>query len=175
MKLKVLWLVISGLILMALVVSSLILFRSNINSISQKTSTSSDISTTVIPPIFGGSCKFHTYPGTCEIISVSKTAESIRASNGLGYDGFEILYKFTPTTWSNFLSKILFNKFWTEYNLVLGDSISPGPKFLDKYKIKPGAKFDCQSKVRYMGTCTPQYIEFKSIDNFDYFEINLSK
>ena len=57
-----------------------------------------------------------------------------------------------------------------EYILMLTNSWYPGPKFLEKYRIKVGKSFECYLKVIIRGTCTLVLFYFPTIDLSDYFE-----
>lgn len=127
------------------------------------------------PPL-GGPCSYDKYQGSCKIISIIKTDASrhqIEVGGGPGYEGFEIKFKYIPkdklnmsesTKWAE--DQILDK----EHLLLLINSWYPGPKFLEKYKIKENTTFDCKAEVITEGTCSPVGFEFNDINVSDYFE-----
>jgi hypothetical protein len=127
--------------------------------------------------LIGGACSYDRISGTCQIISVTKTSESIRQAQiggGPGYEGYEIKFKFTPSEEKLEYRKAsgggiedIVNK---EHTLQLTNSWYPGDKFLEKYMIKEGKVFNCVLCLITKGTCTPVLFEFPDINTSDYFE-----
>jgi hypothetical protein len=127
--------------------------------------------------IVGGACSYDRIPGTCKIISVTKTSDSIRqaaVTGGPGYEGFAIKFRFTPSAqkqeysqkWADRIGDVLAK----EYTLLLTNSWYPGEKFLDKYKIVEAKTFDCKLGLITKGACAPVILEFPDINTSDYFE-----
>ncbi len=56
------------------------------------------------------------------------------------------------------------------YELTLAGGDAPGPKFLKKYGIRPGARFRTQLHLITAGTCAPIVFTFHGIDVHDRFE-----
>ncbi|MCM8769725.1 MAG: hypothetical protein NC911_08700 [Candidatus Omnitrophica bacterium] len=123
--------------------------------------------------LVGGPCEYNKIDGSCQIISITKTAESIHQATiggGPGYEGYEIKFKFSPSSFAQdegSLSRDALNK---EHTLTLANSWYPGEKFLEKYQIREGAFFDCKICIIAKGACTPVAFEFPDINTSDYFE-----
>ena len=125
-----------------------------------------------IPEIVGGACSYYVIDGSCKIVSIVKTAESIQQKSATGYEGFDV--KFTFTAKSSMAipedtEKILISQ-KSPYPLQLTNSWYPGPLFLAKYNIKENNIFDCQALIIAEGTCSPVIFKFSKINLSDYFE-----
>lgn len=122
------------------------------------------------PGKLGGPCEYTSYQGACTITSIEGTAVSEQQkgiTGGPRYEGFEILYHFEgrdsiPQRWQELVSR--------EHTLQLANSWYPGPKFIERYEIEVGKKFDCTVLLITKGTCTPVIFKFENIDQTDYFE-----
>jgi Ni/Co efflux regulator RcnB len=125
----------------------------------------------------GGPCDYDKIPGTCEIISITKTSESIRqaaTTGGPGYEGYVVNFKFKPlqenqeygAARAGHMTDVL----GKEYALQLANSWYPGDKYLGKYRIAQGNIFNCTMSLIRKGACTPVVFEFTDIDAADYFE-----
>lgn len=119
----------------------------------------------------GGPCEYHDYAGTATIVRVEQTETSRRQAKnvgGAGYEGYEVWFRFEPA------SEI--GEEWArpaagkEHRLSLMNSWYPGPRYLQKYGIKPGLKCSCVLKAITKGTCTPIIFDFPEIKRDDYFE-----
>lgn len=113
-------------------------------------------------------CQYVDYIGTATIISVQKTEDSIGRS-GPCYEGYEVLYKLSDDIASRCSEDLGYynNNEWT---FLLTNSWSPGPLYIGKYGLEPGAIFQCTLSVQRSGMCTPCIIKLDGVDNSDYFE-----
>ena len=125
----------------------------------------------------GGACSYESIPGTCKIISITKTNESTRQamiSGGPGYEGYVIHFIFSPSQEKQENSKVSpdyrANIIEKEHTLQLTNSWYPGDKFLEKYKIEVGKIFNCVMGLITRGSCSPVIFEFPDINTSDYFE-----
>lgn len=133
------------------------------------TTVSSTTSTTT-ERIVGGNCSYDKFAGTCKIISISKTAESIQQISSAGYQGFDVKFRFTPNQTLNLDPSRVQSILNTSWDLRLMNSWYPGPGFLAKYGIRTNAIFTCKLDIETQGSCTPTMIEFDTINVTDYFE-----
>jgi len=120
----------------------------------------------------GGPCSYDEYKGAATITSVEKTEQSMaqaRVKGGPGYEGYEIRFVFKTDE--------EIGQKWVrrdkEHLFVLNNSWYPGPRYLEKYKIKSGRNFQCVMQVITKGTCTPIIYTFPELDKNDYFETAL--
>jgi len=119
----------------------------------------------------GEECIYKNYLGTAEVKNVQKTGESAlqaSVSGGPGYEGYEI--KFSVQVNDDIIkewAKEFINK---EHLFLLANSWYPGIKYIKKYKIKKGNKYNCNIKIIEKGACTPILFEIEDIDITDYFE-----
>jgi hypothetical protein len=118
----------------------------------------------------GGQARYKKYPGTAEIVRVEKTAAA-DAKKARASEGYEVWFTFTPKgRVSNSLGKRYLEQH-PQHQFVLGSSgWCPGPKFLKKYGIEKGRKFNATLMVITSGTSTPVLIELDDVPNDDYFE-----
>jgi hypothetical protein len=120
------------------------------------------------PAMIGG---YEEHPGTCTILAVEQTAQSMAqetASGGPGYPGYEVAYSFSgPEAGDNALMR---NALADRHTLRLTNSWYPGRRFLKTYGIAAGKMFSCTLKVITKGTCTPTLFDFPDIDRSNYFE-----
>lgn len=110
------------------------------------------------------------YAGTAEIIRVEKT-DAANANKARATEGYEVWYTFKPKGQvPNGLGKSYLEQH-KQHQFVLGSSSwCPGPKFLKKYGIEKGKKFDANLMVIETGTSTPVFLELKDVPDDDYFE-----
>lgn len=114
----------------------------------------------------GGPCQYKAYLGRAAILSVQKHEGQAQAG-APSADAYEVKFSFTPDEeikegWVQLEGK--------EHLLLLTNSSFPGPRFLNKYGIEPGKRFECNMKVITKGTCTPVLFEFPTIDLRDICE-----
>ena len=125
-------------------------------------------------------CTYDEYKGQCKICSIMQTNESIhqeKVIGGPGYAGFEVKFEFNPVQSLplDVYDRINKSLIGCKNVLELYNSWYPGPKFLQKYNITEGAIFNCSLKLIKSGTCSPEIIGFKEIDQRDYFESMAAK
>jgi hypothetical protein len=119
----------------------------------------------------GGECVYKNYNGIAEIKSIQKSVESsmqASVSGGPGYEGFEV--KFAVQVNDNINKEWIKEYIKKEQLFILANSWYPGIKYINKYNIKEGNKYNCNVKVIEKGTCTPVVIEIDRLDKMDYFE-----
>lgn len=115
----------------------------------------------------GGPCEYSKYRGKAVIVSINPK-KSTGYADGPSYEGYEVKFRFVAEE----EIKEEYGKIkGKEYVLTLTNSWYPGLKFLKKYGIKVGKRFDCFVHVIIKGTCTPIIFDFPAIDQSDYFEI----
>lgn len=119
----------------------------------------------------GGDCVYASYIGTATITRITKTEASskqVTTKGGPGYEGYEI--------WFSFKTDQKIKKDWArrslekEHLFLLANSWYPGPRYIEKYKIKPGNSYQCTLQVITKGTCTPIIFQFTEPKRDDYFE-----
>jgi hypothetical protein len=120
-------------------------------------------------------CTYDEYEGQCKICSIMQTNVSVhqeKVIGGPGYAGFEVKFEFIPVQSLPFevYDRIDKSVIGCKNVLELDNSWYPGPKFLQKYNITEGAIFNCSLKLIKSGSCSPEIIRFKDIDQRDYFE-----
>lgn len=118
------------------------------------------------PRIVGGPCEYKQYKGQATITSIRKK-EMPENYGGPSYESYEVKFSFSP---EEEIEEAHGQVNQREYILMLTNSWHPGPKFLEKYRIKVGKSFECYLKVIVRGTCTPVLFDFPTIDLGDYFE-----
>jgi hypothetical protein len=119
----------------------------------------------------GGSCSYSSYIGTATITRIEKTEASskqAKTKGGPGYEGYEVWFSFKADQeikegWAR-------NRTEKEYLFLLANSWYPGPRYMEKYKIKRGNTYKCTLKVIAKGTCTPTIFNFLEPKRDDYFE-----
>lgn len=119
------------------------------------------------PQRVGGPCSYADYPGKASIIEVTPVPQPKQAQAQLPYQPYRVIFTFEP-------SKPVPGQLYTPgkaYELTLSGGTPPGPKFLKKYGIKPGASFKTDLHVIASGTCSPVVFTFHGIDVFDFFEL----
>jgi hypothetical protein len=118
----------------------------------------------------GGNCSYTNYNGVAEIINILKTEESAaqtKVNGGPGYEGYEI--RFVYHTNEKIDESWALEAIKKEHLFQLANSWYPGIKYIDKYKIKTGNKYNCKLKIIKTGSCTPVIFEIENLDMADYF------
>ena len=115
------------------------------------------------PHIVGGPCEYKNYPGKAEIISVEPTPPRPQAAKP-AFPPYTVMFRFRPQ--QNLHGEGLYVE-GKLYRLTLPGGADPGPRFLEKYKIRPGSVLDCQIRFIRKGTCTPVLFFFPGIDLAD--------
>lgn len=121
-------------------------------------------------------CRYHRHPGTCTILSAERTEESAAqaAPGGAGYPGLDVRFAFAPAAPLSLPpgERSLHDAFVRDrpQRLLLANSWFPGPAYLAKYGIAPGAALPCDLALIVAGTCTPWRFELAGVDPADYFE-----
>ncbi|NDY55353.1 hypothetical protein G3N56_01155 [Desulfovibrio sulfodismutans] len=115
----------------------------------------------------GGPCTYADHPGTATILAVSPATPDKDVPTP-PYPGLTVTYAFAPVGPLPPQASRLAGKVQT---MTLVNGWPPGPRFLEKYGIRPGAALPCVLRVIQSGTCTPLLFEFPGIDLADYFEI----
>jgi hypothetical protein len=119
------------------------------------------------PRRVGGPCSYTDHPGKAAIIEVTPIPQPKDAQARHPYQPYRVLFTFEP---SRPVSGQLFTP-GKAHELTLSGGTPPGPKFLKKYGIKPGATFRTDLHVIASGTCSPVVFTFHGIDVFDFFEL----
>jgi hypothetical protein len=114
----------------------------------------------------GGPCEYRTYEGSATIVSIRKK-EMPKGYGGPHHDAYEIKFSFST---DQEIEEPHGKVEGREFLMLLANSWYPGPKFLAKYGIEEGRRFDCQLRVITKGPCTPVMFHFPDIDLTDYFE-----
>jgi hypothetical protein len=114
----------------------------------------------------GGLCEYKPYPGKARIVSIHKK-EMPENYSGPSYESYEVKFTFCSEEQIRETHGRVEGK---EFSLRLTNSWYPGPKFLKKYAIEEGKRFDCCLNVITKGACTPTIFDFPTIDLGDYFE-----
>ncbi len=113
----------------------------------------------------GGPCSYLVTNGIGTIQSIT---EDTSGAN-LPYTAQKVLFTFAthaniPTLAGNIQNE--------KHLFTLTNGMLPGPQFLTRYNIQPGATFPVQLKTITHGTCTPVILEFSTINQSDYFEFS---
>ena len=119
----------------------------------------------------GGKCTYVEHPGTCTIVSIEKTPDSIAQASlngGPGYPGLTVVFTFAGAAAGD--DQLVRQALEGKHELRLMNSWYPGPRFLARYGIATGKSFACTLNVISQGTCTPTVFDFQGIDRADYFE-----
>ena len=120
----------------------------------------------------GGECVYVSYPGIATITRIVKTDASKRQATmkgGPGYEGYEI--------WFLFNTEQEIKKEWVrksinkEHLFLLANSWYPGPRYIAKYTIASGNRYQCTLQVISKGACTPTIFQFAEPQRNDYFEV----
>lgn len=119
----------------------------------------------------GGKCIYVEHPGTCTIVSIEKTPDSIAQASldgGPGYEGLTVVFTFAGAASGD--DRLVRQALEGKHELRLMNSWCPGPRFLERYGIAAGNSLACTLNVISQGTCTPTVFDFQGIDRADYFE-----
>jgi hypothetical protein len=116
--------------------------------------------------LVGGPCAYADHPGTATFLAVTPASPSDPAS-GPPYPGLTVTYVFAP---EGPLPPLAAPQAGRVHRQPLPNGWAPGPRFLDKYGIRPGLAVPCVLRVIQSGTCTPVILAFPGIDLSDYFE-----
>jgi hypothetical protein len=115
----------------------------------------------------GGPCAYSDYPGTATIVSVEPVPHSASDWAGLPYQPYRVRFTFAP-------AKPVPHRLYVQgkhHELTLSGGTPPGPKFLKKFNITPGASFTAELRLIESGTCSPVVFTFQGIDVLDHFEL----
>jgi hypothetical protein len=119
----------------------------------------------------GARCTYVEHPGTCTIVSIEKTQDSIAQASldgGPGYEGLTVTFTYAGATAND--DGLVRQALEGKHELRLMNSWYPGPRFLERYGIATGKSFACTLNVISQGTCTPTVFDFQGVDRADYFE-----
>ncbi|MFZ5427470.1 MAG: hypothetical protein ACOZEN_10870 [Thermodesulfobacteriota bacterium] len=115
----------------------------------------------------GGSCSYADFPGKAAIISVTPIPQPEARLARLPYQPHRVVFIFTASVP---VPHGLY-KPGHAHELTLSGGAAPGPEFLKKYGIRPGASFPAELHLITSGTCSPVVFTFRGIDVFDHFEM----
>ena len=115
----------------------------------------------------GGRCEYTAFSGKATITQVTPVRGSQAVLAGLPYRPRRVLFTFSPSTP---VANALYEP-GRQYELTLSGGTPPGPGFLKKYGIRPGAAFTAKMDLIRSGTCTPVVFTFRSINLHDFFEL----
>lgn len=114
----------------------------------------------------GGPCSYENYPGAISIIAVEPIPQPKNPSARLPYQPYRVIFTFAP---AKPVPHPVFQPGKTQ-ELTLSGGTPPGPEFLKRYGIHPGASFKTDLHLITSGTCSPVVFTFHGIDVFDRFE-----
>ncbi|KAF0233119.1 MAG: hypothetical protein FD177_1922 [Desulfovibrionaceae bacterium] len=115
----------------------------------------------------GGPCSYADFPGKIAIVAVEPVPRVGAGAPGLPYQPHRVVFTFTPT---GAVNHVLYKPAKT-YELTLAGGEAPGPAFLKKYGVRPGAQFKTELHLITAGTCSPIVFTFHGIDVHDRFEL----
>lgn len=115
----------------------------------------------------GGSCSYADFPGKAAIISVTPIPQPEARLARLPYQPHRVVFVFTASVP---VPHGLY-KPGRAYELTLSGGAAPGPEFLKKYGIRPGASYPAELHLITSGTCSPVVFTFRGIDVYDHFEM----
>lgn len=126
--------------------------------------------------VITGPCSYEKFRGECKITSICRTEQSKLQAANLGYEGFEVKFRFIsdkPLNIENvkWIQNVQENILNQEYRLLMGFSWYPGQRYLEKYNITENASFGCELLLITNGSCSPTGFNFDAINLTDYFEI----
>ena len=119
----------------------------------------------------GGKCTYVEHPGTCTIVSIEKTPDSIAQASlvgGSGYEGLTVVFTFSGAAAGD--DQLVRQALEGKHELRLMNGWYPGRRYLERYGIAAGNSLACTLNVISQGTCTPTVFDFQGIDRADYFE-----
>jgi len=115
----------------------------------------------------GGPCSYADFPGKIAIVALEPAPRTGAGAPALPYQPFRVVFIFTP---AGAVKHPLYRPAKT-YELTLAGGEAPGPTFLKKYGIRPGAQFKTELHLITAGTCSPVVFTFHGIDVHDRFEL----
>ena len=118
-------------------------------------------------PLVGGPCTYTDMPGTMIITKVVKTKASKAQASSAGYEGYEVIFRFTTKARVNNEVRALMKR---QHQFTLLNGWRPGERYIKKYGITKGKTFPCTLQLIRTGTCSPVHFSFKGMDPVDYFE-----
>jgi hypothetical protein len=113
--------------------------------------------------LIGGPCEYESYPGRATI-AVSRPRALRPGEQNPGYAPYEVTFTFAP---DGPVPRGLFVP-ERQYRLTLTDGSDPGPRFVAKYRLRPGQTRKCLLQAIKKGTCTPVMFFFPGLDSSDY-------
>lgn len=113
----------------------------------------------------GGPCFYADYPGKITIIEVRPVPRG--RPSALPYQPYRVLFAFSPSVP---VPGSLFEP-GQAHELTLSGGTPPGPRFLKRYGIRPGAAFGADLHLMRSGTCSPVVFTYHGIDVTDFFEL----
>lgn len=116
-------------------------------------------------PRVGGECTYREIRGTAVILAAERAADPAKNA-----DGIEVRYEFVPEKKLEDGPAADYLKQFPKHAFELVDGSLPGPKYVEKYGLKQGAKFSATLREITQGTCTPILLELEGVDRTDYFE-----
>jgi hypothetical protein len=120
----------------------------------------------------GSPCTYDSYRGRARITRIAKTDAS-RAQKevigGPGYEGYEVWFRFVPdeSTPSDVELGSLVER---EHLLTLRNGWYVGPRYMEKYGLKPEEECPAVLRVIKTGSCAPAVFELEGVEAADYFE-----
>ncbi|NMC48331.1 MAG: hypothetical protein GYA47_02705 [Desulfovibrio sp.] len=113
-------------------------------------------------PLVGGPCAYTDHPGTATIVAITPNSTSAQP-----FPGMTVTFTFKA---DGPLPPVVASDESRTHRLTLTNGWNPGPRFLDKYGLRPGREIPCLLRLIRSGTCTPRIFAFPGIDLSDYFE-----
>ncbi|MFP5259823.1 MAG: hypothetical protein ACLGQH_12445 [Acidobacteriota bacterium] len=121
------------------------------------------------PEVHGGPCRYDVFPGAATFVAVAPLPPAAHGDAvPTPYPPLAVTYRFTPA--APIANEPLYRPD-AVHTLTLVNSMPPGPRFVAKYGIAPGAVVPCELHIIRQGTCTPVVHVFPGIDRTDYFEL----
>lgn len=114
----------------------------------------------------GGPCSYADFPGKIDVIAVQPAPRAGAGAPAPPYQSYRVVFTFTP---AGAVKHPLYKPAKT-YELTLAGGEAPGPAFLKKYGVRPGAQFKTELHLITAGTCSPVVFTFHGIDVHDRFE-----
>lgn len=114
----------------------------------------------------GGPCAYSDYPGTATIISVGALPKDDATQPDSTSRHCRVQFTFSPT-------QPIAHRLYAQdkvHELTLSGGTPPGPRYLKKYAIAPGATFAAELHLIDSGTCSPVAFTLTGIDLTDHFE-----
>jgi len=121
------------------------------------------------PGLVGGPCRYDVFPGAATFTEVAPRQPATPNETGdTPYPPLTVTYRFIPS--APVTGEPLYRPDILS-TLTLANGLPPGPRFIAKYGIAPGAVVPCELHVIRQGTCTPVIHVFPGIDRADFFEL----